>query len=486
MNIGTGATSVPLITVIVLFVVVVVLVVLVLSLRQAVARRDRAASGGAAGLPADEFSGSTTASLNARASAALVAIDDAVTTSEQELGFAEAQFGLEATATFGTALEAARTSVARAFAIRQRLDDAFPETEPQARAMATEIIRTCTQVGQDLDSHTHEFDALRDLQSRAPELLDEVARRAAELATRVPAARTTLVALSASYPPTALASVSGNPDQVDRLMAGISSTVASGQSALAAPDRGAAVAAARSGEAALAQAVSLLDAVDHAEAALAAACRQLGETIASLSSDVLEAARLAPSDPVVNAQVALVTAAIFRAQQERTGGDPLGTLRALTRTQADFGASLAPFRARAEHDEHVRKQLATVIDHTSAQIGAVGAYIDSRRGAVGPEARTRLSEAGRHTEQAQDLATTDPDRALAEATQGDHLVASAQVLAQQDVADFEQRQRQDAGRPAVDSLGNPVGMVLGGLLIDQLLRGGGRGFGGGFGGGGGC
>jgi hypothetical protein len=486
MNIGTGATSVPLVTVIVLFVVVVVLVAIVLSLREAVGRRHGAASGGASGLPADEFSGFTTASLNARASASLVAIDDAVKTSEQELGFAEAQFGLEATATFGTALDAAKTSVARAFAIRQRLDDAFPETEPQARAMAIEIIRTCTQVGQDLDSHTHEFDVLRDLQSRAPELLDEVAQRAADLSTRVPAARTALDDLSASYPATALASVSGNPDQVDRLMAGISATVASGRAALATGDREVAVAAARSGEAALAQAVSLLDAVDHAEAALAAACQELGETIASLSSDVIEAARLAPSDPAVNAQAARVTAAIFRAQQERTGGDPLGTLRTLTRTQAEFGASLAPFRARAEHDEHVRKQLAEMIGHTSAQIGAVGAYIDSRRGAVGPEARTRLSEAARHTEQAQELATTDPGRALAEATQGGHLVDSAQVLAQQDVADFEQRQRQDTGRPAVDSLGNPVGMVLGGILIDQLLRGGGRGFGGGFGGGGGC
>jgi hypothetical protein len=483
MNIGTGATSVPLVTVIVVF---VVLVTLAWSLRQLAGRRHGAASAGASVLPADEFSGFTTASLNARASAALVAIDDAVKTSEQELGFAEAQFGLEATATFGKALDAAKTSVARAFAIRQQLDDAVPETEPEARAMAAQIIHTCTQVGLDLDAHTQEFDALRDLQTRAPELLDEVVQRAADTSRRIQAARTTLEDLSASYPATALASVSSNPDQVDRLMAGIAAAVAVGRSALATGDREAAVRAARSGEAALAQAISLLDAVDHAAAALAAACRQLGDTIASLSSDVIEAARLAPSDPAVNAQAATATAAILRAQQERTGGDPLGTLRTLTRTQAEFGASLAPFRARAEHDEHVRKRLAEMIAHASAQIDAVGAYIDSRRGAVGPEARTRLAEAARHTEQAQEFAATDPDRALAEATQGSHLVDSAQALAQQDVADFEQRQRQDTGRPAVDSLGNPVGMVLGGILIDQLLRGGGRGFGGGFGGGGGC
>ena len=51
-------------------------------------------------LPLDE--------LSRRAGAALVATDDAVDTSAQELGFATAEFGDEATAPFAQALERAR------------------------------------------------------------------------------------------------------------------------------------------------------------------------------------------------------------------------------------------------------------------------------------------------------------------------------------------------------------------------------------------
>ena len=481
MNSGTGA---PGLTAVLLVVVSVVAVTLAWTGLRAAARRRGPARDRAPGLPHDQVAGESTAALNARASASLVAIDDAITTSAQELGFAQAQFGLDATATFEVALTAARTSVSRAFLLRQQLDDAFPETEQQARAMATEIIRICSQVSADLDSHTHEFEALRDLQAHAPDLLDDVARQATEAGARVPAARVTLAGLSASYPATALASVSANPDQVERLVAGIASTVTAGRAALVAADRGAAVAAARSGQAALAQAMSLLDAVDQAGANLAAAGRRLASSIAALNQDMLDAARLAPTDPEVEAQVAAATATITAAQRAAADADPMETLRAVTRAQGELGARLAPYREQAEHAEAARKQLTDLLAHATAQIGAVGDYIDARRGAVGPEARTRLAEAARHAHQAQDLSGADPVQARSEATQADQLVTSAQVLAQQDVAEFEAQQRRDAGGPPGGSMGGPGGMVLGGILIDQLLRGGGRGFGGGFGGGG--
>jgi len=72
--------------------------------------------------------------------------------------------------------------------------------------------------------------------------------------------------------------------------------------------------------------------------------------------------------------------------------------------------------------------------------GRASSYVDSRRGAVGPDARTRLSEATRHAQQAQEAALVSPVQALAEATQATQAsqpLCSAQILAQQDVADFE-------------------------------------------------
>ncbi len=438
----------------------------------------------APGLHHEESAASTTSELSARASASLVAIDDAITSSGQELGFAQAQFGMEATATFEAALREARASVARAFALRQQLDDALPETDAQVRATAAEIIGICARVSADLNSHTHEFEALRDLQSRAPQLLDEVLREATDVGARVAAARDILVRLAAAYPTPALASVSSNPDQVERLVTGIESTVAAGRAALAAGDRAAAVAASRSAQAALAQAISLLDAVDQAEANLAAASRRLDGAIAALNEDVIDAARLAPLDPEVQAQVAAAGATIAEARRTAVDVDPLESLRGVTQARSELDARLAPYREEAEHVEAARRQLPDLLGHAGAQISAVGDFIDTRRGAIGPEARTRLAEASRHAQQAQDLSGVDPVRALSEATQADHLVNSAQALAQQDVTDFEERQRSDMRGPSRGSMGGPGGMVLGGVLIDQLLRGGGRGFGGGFGGGG--
>src|SRR5258708_40348601 len=71
-----------------------------------------------AGPPAQE--------LGIRASRALVATDDAVQTSEQELGFATARFGAATAAPFSAALEAARTELAAAFRLHQQLDDGIP------------------------------------------------------------------------------------------------------------------------------------------------------------------------------------------------------------------------------------------------------------------------------------------------------------------------------------------------------------------------
>lgn len=475
---GSGSLLVVLVLVLVVLVGGVALVIRSANRRAATSRP------GTGGTPGDALAALPTAELSTRASAALVAIDDAIKASEQELGFAQAQFGLEATAAFSAALVDAKRAVAEVFTLRQQLDDTVPETEPQAREMMTQIIRTCDEVGAALDAHADQFGKLRDLQARAPELLDDAETRSAEVVARVPAARTTLAGLATRYPPEALASVSANPDQVERLAAGITETVASGRASLTAEDRGAAVAAARAAQAALAQAVGLLDAVDQAGTQLASAGQSLDAGIASLSSDLADAARLAPTDAALGTPVADARRAVDAAQQARSGGDPLAALRDLTQAEAALDAALAPYRERAEQADRARARLTDLLGRVTAQISALAAYIESRRGAVGPEARTRLSEAARHAQQAQSVATSDAVTALTEATQADQLVQAAQQLAQRDVAAFEEQQRRSSGPGGTP--GGTAGLILGGILIDQLLRGGGRGggFGGGFGGGG--
>jgi hypothetical protein len=453
-----------------------------------VLRRRRSQAGGAVGpdgQPVDELAGLSLDELDKRASGALVEIDDALKTSEQELGFAQAQFGTEATTEFSELLAVAKTKVAEAFTLRQRLDDSEPETEQQARAMTRQIIVTCREVSDALDAQAEAFDQLRDLHARAPQVLDETGRRAAEVEQRLPTARAQLEQLALGYPPAALASVSGNPDQAQRLLTAAREAVAAGQASLQGDDRSAAVAQARAAEDAVAQAAKLLDAVAGAKDELETAGQRIGTAIESVSLDIADAARLASSDPAIGAASGVAQQAVTAGRAVTGGqGDPLAALRQLAEAETALDDLLAPVRAAAEEAERARAALAETLGRVSSQVQAIADFIETRRGAVGTEARTRLSEAARHLAQGQSLAASDPAAALDAVRRADELSRQAQQLAEQDVQTWERQQNAARGGGG----GDLTSMILGGILINQMGRGGGifgGGSGGGFGGSGG-
>lgn len=255
-------------------------------------------------LPADHPLRLPTPELNKRAASALVAVDDAIRSSEEELGFAKAQFGLQATDTFSAALEDAKEKAARAFHIRQLLDDDQPETEPQARTMMAEILTLCDEVAATLQAQAGHFSELRDMQSRAPQVLTEMEQRATEVEGRLPTARVVLDGLAQRYPASALTSISQNPQQASGLLEGAREAIAEGRRQIEAGDRAAAVAAAYTAQEAIGQAASLLDAVDRAGDDLARAAERLDVALASIGADVRDAERLAsPDDPVIGPRV---------------------------------------------------------------------------------------------------------------------------------------------------------------------------------------
>jgi hypothetical protein len=438
-------------------------------------RRRRELPSGASDRARAELDAEPTASLRSRANASLVAIDDALKDSEQELGFAQAQFGSQAATPLQTAVAAAKVSVARAFTLRGELDDAGPSSEPRTRGVATEIIRICREVTRDLDAHGHDFDAERAAQTQAPALLDGASRQGQLLGARNAAARTSLQTLAHSYPDAALAPVSAHPDLVDTLAGEAAASLVTGRAALAREDRTAAVAAARAAQSALDQAAGLLDAVDRLPAQLQDAASHLGAAVTALREEMAAAQRLAPADPAVISATAAATTAITTAQHASSGGDPLGTLRVVTQRRAELAAVVAPLRQRAATAEKALARLTELLGHTNAQIGAVSAYIDTHRDAVGPEARTRLADAVRHAEQAQRLASSEPEGALTEANSAARLVNEAQVLAEHDVSPSKEQGPQGPGGASTGASGTAE-MMLGGILIEQILRGRGRGF----------
>lgn len=463
---GTGGGGVFL-TLLLLGLVVLAVVLLVRSLR--------------GGRSAARTTGVPTEELQRRAASALVAVDDALRTSEQELGFAQAQFGTGATREFEEVLTGARHRVTEAFHLRQVLDEDGGHAEAEVRRSAEEILRLVDQVSADLDAQTSRFEELRDLQARVPEALENHWSRVHELRGRLGPARRTVEQLGRTYPEAALASVSGNADQAEALLDEAATTVQQGRDAVRANDRGTAVGYARAAETALGQAVTLLDGVDRAGDDLAAAGARLEQAVASITADIADADRLARGHQDVAVRVTEAHAAVAAAREAPRGGDPIAALRTITAAEAALDEALAPLREADEQQRRAAALLQETLGRLDSAVRATSDYVGTRRGAVGPDARTRLAEAVRLHRQAWDQRTSDPAAALATAQRAEALVGEAQQLAQRDVRADEDRRR-GGGGPDIG------GMILGGILVDSMLGGGARrrggSVGGGFGGGG--
>ncbi|HEV7623515.1 MAG TPA: TPM domain-containing protein, partial [Amnibacterium sp.] len=137
--------------------------------------------------------------LDAEAAKALIALDDEVTTSDQELGFAEAEFGDDAAQPFRVALDHARAKAKEAFGIRQQLDDEIPETPDQRRAMTQRIIQLAKEADAELDAQKEAFDSLRKLEAQLPEAVRAADAERARLAAQADAAESALTSLRARY-----------------------------------------------------------------------------------------------------------------------------------------------------------------------------------------------------------------------------------------------------------------------------------------------
>ncbi len=448
-------------------------------------RRRRASQGAQAG--ADKLAGLSTEELNRRAGTALVELDNALRGSEDELGFAQAEFGLEATDPFRAALDTSKQKAAQAFTIRQQLDDSTPETEPQQRAMLTQLLQLCDQASDALDEQTQSFDQLRNLSERAGAVLDEVDQRAGEVEQRLPVSQKTLQNLGATYPATALASVSAGPAQAAALIAGARDAVAKGREALTRGDKNQAAGFARVGQNAIAQAAKLLDAVDHAQADLAQASDRLNQRMASIGADLNDAARLGGNDPAVTAAAGEARSALGQAQAVSQGGDPLAALARLAAAETALDTVLAPARGQAAANAKTVQAAQALLAQTQQIAAQASAYIGARPSAIGTQARTRLSESTRLAGLAQQALSTSPNQAYASAQQALAYAQQALRLAQQDSSSWGGGSGSDSGG------GSGVGSLITGLVIGGLLSGarssgpsifgGGGGFGSGRGGG---
>ncbi|WP_295836384.1 TPM domain-containing protein [uncultured Microbacterium sp.] len=437
----------------------------------AVRRRRRATTGGAASSSTESID-----DLSRRAGSALVSTDDALKTSEQELGFARAQFGDEAAAPFTEVLAQAKADLDRAFAIQQQLDDDTPETPEQQRAAYGEILRLCAAADDALDAKAAAFDELRALEADAPTALAATRERHATVAAALAAAEEGLVRLTGRFSDDALSSVADNPAQARARLDLASSQEAAADAALAAGRTGEAAVAIRAAQAAVAQADTLERAVATLDESLSDAQQRASALVAEIEGDLAAAAQLPDADGRIAAAAASARSQLDDARTVLSAArpHPLRAVETLQQANATIDAVLDEARDAAERRRRAESQLDTALAQARARVTATEDFIAARRGAVGATARTRLAEAGAALVQAEQLRAADPVAALAQAQRATQLASAADSAAQNDVGSF--------GGPGGGG-GDMMGAILGGIAVNALLGGGGRSRGG-FGGGG--
>ncbi|MEU0134117.1 TPM domain-containing protein [Streptomyces sp. NPDC006296] len=491
---STGASADLLVPLAVLVVVVAVaLYAFARRRRRAGTRTTPAAGGWGGGTGAGGAPQVPLPELDARAKGDLVDTDDAVRTSDDELGFATAQFGEEAAAPFAEAVRYARTELTAAFRLRQRLDDAVPEDDATRRLVLDEIISRCADANGRLDAVSGDFDRLRALEQNAPRAVADAEVASRDLAARVSAAERTVGTLRERYAVSASASAAEDVEQAKDRLAFAVVSLDEARQAVDGTDHARAAVYVRAAEGAVGQVVTLVDGVDRLAGELAEAAERLPGALTETETDLADAGGLlgatgegAPTADL-RGRVARAEAVVREVRGALGSGpyDPVDALRRVEEADAALDEALAGARERERGGLRARSLLDRAMLTARSAIGAAADYITTHRGAVGSQARTRLAEAQRRWERAGELsAADDPEGALAEAREADALAAQARGLAEQDVRGY--RDRHDAGGPRGG--GGAGGAVLGGIILGGLLGGGrGGGLGGGpgsFGGGG--
>jgi uncharacterized membrane protein YgcG len=445
--------------------IIVGAVVLLLAMRALLGSRLRARS--------PEERDLQTGDLARRANVLLVQVDDRLREAEQDVAFAEAEFGEEA-APYGAALEAAKGDLRAAFEARQLLDDDTPDDASTRAKLLQEIVDRCESAARRVDEQEAHFDELRALERDAPAVLARLPAQIAELEARLPAAREKRKALEASYAQADWSAIAGNVPETEKRLAFARGAVAADADPATAGRR------ARQAHTAIAEATALVDAIDRLAASLNEARVQAAAELEAAEADI-EAATTALAAGGSGAAVpgriaeaqALVTSA--RAALGTAQPDVLEALGQAQRANAIGDEILIGIRDEQARAARAAAALDSAIRAAQVAVTRASDFIATRRNGVRHEARTRLAEAERRLDRAVGLGATDPATATGEAQTAQRMADEAFNLARSDFNTWDSGGFADGGRRGGE--GELVGAILGGL-IGGMIGSGRGGFGG--------
>ncbi len=413
------------------------------------------------------------------AGSALVAADERIRTTTDELVYAEAELGADATRPLRDALVAVRQHLAEAFHLHQLLHDEIPDTSEEIRTRSARILQLCEWAQELLDDRTEALAQPIERARRAPEIIAGIRTDVERLSGRLPQVATTLERLAARYSAEALRKVTGNHTEAGQLLEFAMHGADVSERRREAGQREQANLALETAIEAVRRATTLIDAVDGYEVEALRAESTLDAIVLDSREDLAAAKDLTAVAPVALAMTTLEKE-LGALAPAGTLTDPFAELTRLREANAALDAAVAAARERAARPVVPESHVRHAIEDADRQLGVARSVISGHRGWIGADARTRLAEAERIRLDLSRLigaaiAEDDRDKALADARRCGMLAAEALQLAQRDI---------DSSRPPQDGGwggggwggggrgGNDVmGGILGGVVIGSILGG---------------
>ncbi|WP_159501069.1 hypothetical protein [Microbacterium sp. 18062] len=417
------------------------------------------------------------ADLARRAQQSLVAADERIRSTSEELSFAEAELGDKSTRDLREALTAVRTHLAEAFQLHQLNHDEIPDTPEELRTRNARIVQLCDWAEELLDDRTATLaDAVARIR-RAPEVLAGVRTDAERLRERIPHAAEVVERLRGRYAASAVHQIENAPAEAEQVLSFALHSADVSTRRRAANRAEEANLALEAATESVRRAENLLDGVEDFEIEALRAESTLAEVIAD-SRDDLVRARTAPTTPEVASATRDLEQTLSTLPAPGTPTDPFAELSRLRGANEALDIAVAKARKRAEHPLPSPAQVRHAVDDADRQIAVAGSLINGHRGWIGADARTRLAEAERTRADIERLPDEEDslETALHLSRRAGQLASEALQLAQRDIDSA--RPRDDdwgggwggrGGRGGRGGMGDAMGGILGGLVIGGLL-----------------
>ncbi|KJL44060.1 MULTISPECIES: hypothetical protein [Microbacterium] len=435
------------------------------------------------------------ADLARRAQQALVAADERIRLTTDELAFADAELGPGPTNELREALASVRTHLQEAFHLHQLNHDEIPDTPEELRTRNARIVQLCEWAEDLLDDRTEALAAPIERARRAPEIIAKVRADAARLRLRLPDARSTVDRLAIRYSSHALSQIEANPAEAEQLLGFAEHSAGVAERRREAGQREQANMALEASTESVRRAETLIDAVETFEVEALRAESTLAAIVEDSRGDLVVALK-EPHSPAVQTAIEELQAALAALPAAGVNTDPFEQLSRLREANAGLDAAIAAARDRAARPIPPLEHVCHAIDDADRQLAVSRDVIAGHRGWIGADARTRFAEAERVRldldrylgSSAAAVTAIDEDhreQAFAMARRAAFLASEALQLAQRDI---------DAARPQPDQWGGPgygqqgygqpgwgggrrgggsdvMGGILGGLVIGSILDG---------------